>query len=53
MSDRDTHQQKRVEIDIWVGMLRQRAREYERQGIPLEEAEERAALDIRREIRQS
>lgn len=44
---------KRAEIDIWEGMLRQKVREYERQGIPLEQAEERATADIRREIRQS
>ena len=53
MDDRELHQRKRAEVDIWDGMLRQKTREYERQGIPLEEAEERASRDIRREIRQS
>lgn len=51
--NKDEYAAKRAEVDIWDGMLRQKVREYERQGAPLEEAEERAARDIRREIRRS
>lgn len=44
---------KRAEVDIWDGVLRQKAREYVRQGMTHEAAEEKACSDIRREIRQS
>lgn len=53
MDYEDLARRKRAEVDIWDGMLRQKVREYERQGIPLEEAEERASRDVRREIRRS
>jgi hypothetical protein len=44
---------KRAEVDIWDGLLRRRAREYVERGMSHEEAEDRAATEIRREIRQS
>ena len=53
MDQEELTRRKRAEVDVWDGMLRQKTLEYERKGIPLEEAEERAARDIRREIRQS
>jgi len=53
MDYEDLARRKRAEVDIWDGLLRQKVREYERQGVPLEQAEEKAAADIRREIRRS
>lgn len=44
---------KRAEVDIWEARIRSRAREYLSQGMSLEEAEEKATTDIRREIRRS
>lgn len=53
MDDIELSQRKRAEVDIWDGLLRQKAREYVRQGLSHEDAEERACSDIRREIRRS
>ena len=49
----ELRRRKKAEIDIWEGRIRLRAREYLSQGISLEEAEEKATTDIRREIRGS
>jgi len=46
-------QVEKAEADIWSDRIRSRAREYLSQGMPLEEAEERATTDICREIRRS
>jgi hypothetical protein len=53
MDQEELTRRKRAEVDVWDGMLRQKTREYERQGMPLEQAEEKASADIRREIRRS
>lgn len=53
MDSKELSERKRAEVDIWDGMLRQKAREYVAQGMSHEAAEERACNDIRREIRAS
>lgn len=53
MDSKELSERKRAEVDIWDGLLRQKAREYVRQGLSHEEAEERACSDVRREIRSS
>lgn len=44
-------QEKQAEIDAWMSQVKAKAREYIKQGLSPEAAEERAVLDIRREIR--
>lgn len=46
-------QAKKAEIDIWMGQVAVKTREYVKQGMSHEEAEEKAVNDIRREIRRS
>lgn len=52
-SMRELTTRKRAEVDIWDGMLRRKVREYVAQGFSCNDAEEKAAADIRREIRRS
>lgn len=51
MNDDDLTQRKRAEVDVWDGLLRRKVRELEQRGVPLEQAEEHAAAEVRREIR--
>ncbi|WP_155253456.1 hypothetical protein [Bradyrhizobium japonicum] len=53
MNEDDLTLRKRAEVDIWDGLLRRKVRELQQQGMPLEQAEERAAAEIRRDIRRS
>lgn len=43
-------EKQRAEVDIWEGVLHQKVREYRSMGLSYDEAEERAAADVRREI---
>ena len=51
--DEELSRRKRAEVDIWDGLLRQKAREYIAKGMSHEEAKEKACTDIRREIRRA
>lgn len=42
---------KRIEVDIWDGVLQQRIREYRAMGLSFDQAEERATAVVCREIR--
>jgi hypothetical protein len=43
----------KVWIDGWMEQVRQRAEAYRQQGVPSDEAEERAVFEVRMEIRRS
>jgi hypothetical protein len=49
----ELRRRKRAEVDIWDGQLKLKAREYIAQGMSHEEAEQKAATDIGREIARS
>ena len=51
MNGRELAERKRAEVDIWDEMLRRKVREYCSQGYSCNDAEEKAAADIQREIR--
>lgn len=53
MTDYELHRQKRAEVDAWDRLLQSKVREYVAQGFSCNDAEEKAAADIRREIRRS
>lgn len=44
---------ERHEVDAWTRQLEQAAREYMAQGMSAEDAEQKAAVDVCREIRNS
>lgn len=53
MDDDDLTKRKLAEVDIWDALLQRKAREYVAQGFSCNDAEEKAAADVRREIRRS
>jgi hypothetical protein len=53
MEKTELHRLKQIEVDTWDALLRLKVREYVAQGFSCNDAEEKAAADVRREIRRS
>lgn len=50
-NDEELARNKQAEVDVWMGQVAMKVRQYVAQGLSHEAAEERAIDDVRREIR--